>query len=379
MSQLSFGFEVPEGHVAPDTPRARAKGRPKTAALPVASPVAAPLPAAALTAAPVPLSESSAPAETAAPAVVVANEPPAPDDVSRMAQTLQAHPDYKVLRRLVPCLDYGPAAPGAVTRRLVILDTETTGLDPRNEQIIELAMLSVDVDTATGLPVGMVEIYEDFEDPGKPIPPAIVQITGIDSAMVQGHRLNDARVNEMVARADLIVAHNAGFDRPFVEARLPVFVGKAWACSFAGIDWKAQGAGSAKLEFLAHECGLFYDAHRAQVDCHALLQVLARPLPKDAQTGLARLIDAAQNTRYKLRAVGAPFESKDKLKARGYRWDGEGRVWSTTLPSTEALQAEGAWLKEQVYGARAARVVVEALDSRVQFSARAGLISEVQL
>jgi DNA polymerase-3 subunit epsilon len=237
----------------------------------------------------------------------------------------------------------------------------------------------VDIDVETGLPVGRVEIYEDFEDPGKPIPPAIVQITGIDSAMVQGHRLNDARVNEMVARADLIVAHNAGFDRPFVEARLPVFVGKSWACSFADIDWKAQGTGSAKLEFLAHESGWFYDAHRAQVDCHALLQVLARPLPKEPQTGLACLMAAANNIRYKLRAVGASFDSKDKLKARGYRWDAEGRVWTITLPSQEALQVEGAWLKEAVYGSRSVRVVIEALDSQVQFSGRQGDVSELQI
>ena len=94
---------------------------------------------------------------------------------------------------------------------------------------------------------------------------------------------------------------------------------------------------------------------------------------------LACLMAAAQNTRYKLRAVGAPFESKDKLKARGYRWDAEGRVWSTTLPSQEALQAEAAWLKVEVYGSRSARVVIEALDSLVQFSTRPGMVSELQL
>ena len=375
MSQLHFGFEVPEGHVEPD--KTRAKPRQKAAA-PAAAPVTTaltppePLPEPIKALAPTPISASPV-------SELVSPNSPDSDEASRMAQTLQAHPDYKVLRRLVPCTNYGPATPGAVTRRVLILDTETTGLDARSEKIIELAMLAVEVDTTTGLPVGEVEIYEDFEDPGKPIPDAIVQITGIDSAMVQGHRLNDARVNEMVARADLIVAHNAGFDRPFVEARLPVFAGKAWACSFAGIDWKAQGTGSAKLEFLAHECGVFYDAHRAQVDCHALLQVLARPLPKAPQTGLACLMTAAQNTRYKLRAVGAPFESKDKLKARGYRWDAEGRVWTTTLPSQDALQAEGAWLKVEVYGSRGARVVIEALDSLVQFSARAGVVSELQL
>jgi len=363
MSQLSFGFEVPPGHVPPDAPRTQVKARKKAPTL------------AATAAPPTKLTPASAPG-------LSPPQPTAPldaNDVERMANQLQAHPDFKLLRRLRPCLNYGAPAPGATTRRVLILDTETTGLDARSEQIIELAMLAVEVDTATGLPVGEVEVYEDFEDPGKPIPLAIVQITGIDSAMVQGHRLNDARINEMVARADLIVAHNAGFDRPFVEARLPVFAGKSWACSFAGIDWKAQGTGSAKLEFLAHEAGWFYDAHRAQVDCHALLQVLARPLPKAAQTGLACLMAAAQNTRFKLRAVGAPFDSKDQLKARGYRWDAEGRVWSTTLPSFDALQAEGAWLKEMVYGSRTARVVIEALDSQVQFSARPGMISELQL
>jgi DNA polymerase-3 subunit epsilon len=353
MSQLSFGFEVPEGHVVPDAPRSKPR---KKAAMPQS------LPSAVLA------------VDRHAQVPVVSEM-----ETERMARKLSAHPDYKVLRRLQPCLDYGPASPGVVTRRVLVLDTETTGLDQRSEQIIELAMLAVDVDVETGLPVGRVEIYEDFEDPGKPIPPAIVQITGIDSAMVQGHRLNEVRISEMVARADLIVAHNAGFDRPFVEARLPVFVGKSWACSFADIDWKAQGTGSAKLEFLAHESGWFYDAHRAQVDCHALLQVLARPLPKEPQTGLACLMAAAHNTRYKLRAVGAPFDSKDKLKARGYRWDAEGRVWSTTLPSQEALQAEGAWLKVAVYGSRSARVVIEALDSQVQFSGRQGDVSELQI
>ena len=132
-----------------------------------------------------------------------------------MAQALDAHPDYKVLRRLVPRDDWG-AAPASGTQRVIVLDTETTGLDSRTESIIELAMLSVLVDTATGLPVGPVTIYESFEDPGKPIPPAIQDITGIDDTMVAGQRIDDAAVTALVEQADLIVAHNAGFDRPFV-------------------------------------------------------------------------------------------------------------------------------------------------------------------
>ena len=292
-----------------------------------------------------------------------------------MADKLSAHPDFKVKRRLVPILDFGPGS-GAPTKRVLILDTETTGLDWRAENIIELAMLSVAVDMQTGQPVGVVEVYEDFEDPGRPIPAEIVKLTGITNQDVKGQKLNEAKIIDMVQRADLIVAHNASFDRPFVENRLEVFEHKAWACSFAGINWKAQGLGSAKLEFLCSELGWFYDAHRAQVDCHALLRVLSAPLkaqPDDMpSTGLQQLFKSAEQARTVVKAFGSPFETKDKLKARGYRWDAEAKVWSTAVMSVEALEAEADWLKSQVYGGRAARIGLETQDALVQFSSRSG-------
>jgi DNA polymerase-3 subunit epsilon len=292
-----------------------------------------------------------------------------------MADQLTAHPDYKVKRRLVPILNFGPAT-GGPTKRVLILDTETTGLDSRSENIIELAMLAVDLDLQTGQLVGEVEVYEDFEDPGRPIPLEITKLTGITSKDVQGQKLDEAKIKDMVERADLIVAHNAGFDRPFVENRLEVFEHKAWACSFAGIDWKAQGLGSAKLEFLCSELGWFYDAHRAQVDCHALLRVLSSPLKPYAEikplNGLQQLFKSAENTRTVVKAFGSPFETKDKLKARGYRWDAEARVWYTAVKSAEALETEAAWLKSEVYGGRSARIGLETQDALVQFSSRSG-------
>ena len=292
-----------------------------------------------------------------------------------MADKLSAHPDFKVKRRLVPILDFGPGS-GGPTKRILILDTETTGLDWRAENIIELAMLSVDVDLHTGQPVGVVEVYEDFEDPGRPIPSEIVKLTGITDHDVKGQKLNEAKINAMVERADLIVAHNAGFDRPFVENRLEVFEHKAWACSFAGINWKAQGLGSAKLEFLCSELGWFYDAHRAQVDCHALLRVLSSNLktqPDDLPTsGFLQLLKSAEQARTVVKAFGSPFESKDKLKARGYRWDAEAKVWFTAVKSADALEAEAEWLKTQIYGGRSARIGLETQDAWVQFSSRSG-------
>ncbi len=295
-------------------------------------------------------------------------------DIEAAATLVGQHPDYRVLRRLVPREDWGQPGDGP-TSRVLLLDTETTGLDARQERVIELALLSVQVDQGSGQPVGPVRSYASFEDPGKPIPAAIQEITGIDDHMVRGQRIDDAQVQQLVQQADLVVAHNAGFDRPFVEQRLPVFVDCAWACSFAGIDWKREGRGSSKLEFLAGEAGWFYDAHRALVDCHALLQVLTVPL-SDGRTGLQHLIAQADGVRYKLQAMGAPFEAKDSLKARAYRWDSEARVWWTSLRSKEALDQECHWLKSAVYGGRSVRVRLEEQDARVQFSARPGVVSQ---
>jgi DNA polymerase-3 subunit epsilon len=304
---------------------------------------------------------------------VVATKKPATaaPDVEFLAQQVQAHPDYRVLRRLKPCLDWPGVASGQLVQ-LVLLDTETTGLDRSKDKIIELAMLRVAVDAQTGMPVGGVSVYDALEDPGQPIPREVQALTGITNAMVRGQRLDEAGIARMLSGADLVVAHNAAFDRPFAEARFEGFSTLPWACSIADIDWKAQGRSSARLENLANAMGWFYNAHRAEMDCHALLTVLAAPLPGLTQTGLAHLLTAAARPSFRLQASGAPFEAKDLLKNRSYRWNKDLRVWHTSLPDEEALQAECEWLRTNVYGQRGGQVLIEKLDASSRYSARTG-------
>ena len=170
----------------------------------------------------------------------------------------------------------------------------------------------------------------------------------------------------------VVIAHNAGFDRPFVEQRWPQFETLQWACSLRDIDWQAEGFGSAKLEYLLYTQGLFYEAHRAETDCRALLELLSRVLPNSQKTALLAMLETLNQPQTRVYALNSPFETKDSLKLRGYRWDGEMRCWHRTLSGPQALAEETAWLKKRVYGDRQAVIETETLGGTVRYSNRTG-------
>ena len=286
------------------------------------------------------------------------------------AQLLESSPDFRVIRRLVVTDDFGGQPQGPLASAVVV-DTETTGTRRESDQIIELGLTRFDYAEETGAIYRVSGVYSGLEDPGRPIPPESTAIHGITDAMVAGKHIDEARVLELTAGAKLIVAHNAAFDRPFLEARMPAFESLPWACSFAQLPWEAEGLRGRKLEYLGWMAGFFFDAHRSEIDCRALLELLRRPLPKSGRIAFRLLLEAAAEPALRLWATGSPFETKDILRERGYRWDAGRRCWSRVVAKSAAKE-ESEWLKAEVYGGRSAQIDVEVLDARVRFSERPG-------
>jgi len=169
--------------------------------------------------------------------------------------------------------------------------------------------------------------------------------------MVAGHRIGEAAVNAFVD-AVIVIAHNSGFDRKFAERYWSIFEQKAWACSATEVDWRSHGFDGAKLGYLLNGAGFFHHAHRAVDDCHALLEILDFKLPTTGAPALGLLLDTARRRTIKLWAEQSPFELKDSLKRRGYRWsdgtDGRPRSWYVGVPET-AVDDEIAFLKAEIY------------------------------
>ena len=144
------------------------------------------------------------------------------------ARTLQA----------IALADQPHAAASGPRRRGLFVDCETTGLDHGRDQVIELAMLpftyAIDGRITDVL---RSEARTWRQDPGRPLPPEITRITGLTDAELEGEAIDTAAAVELVAGADLVVAHNAGFDRPFLETLVPAARDAAWAGSRHEVPW----------------------------------------------------------------------------------------------------------------------------------------------
>jgi DNA polymerase-3 subunit epsilon len=76
--------------------------------------------------------------------------------------------------------------------------------------------------------------------------------------------------------------------------------------------------------------------------------------------------------------LNSPFEVKDLLKARGYRWHADAKVWVRDLADAERV-AELEWLKAAVYDGKSVEVEIETLDAKRRYSGREGKKERVRL
>ncbi len=284
---------------------------------------------------------------------------------------LTATGDYKVIRRLHSVDHYHEKA--AVDTQIgIYLDTETTGLDPSKDKVIELALVPFEYD-AQGRIYRILPAYNALQDPGIPIPALNTRITGITDEMVAGQAIDLDQVAGMLAEASLVVAHNARFDRQFVEVLQPAFENIAWACSIADVNWNEEGFEGVKLEYLGFKYGFFYEGHRATVDCEAGIELLSQTLPVSGERVLKRLLDTALRAEVRLWADRAPFEKKDLLKARGYRWStGEGgmrKAWYKDL-AEDQIDAEMLYLNQDVYHKAVGVLPMDRFDATARYSKR---------
>jgi DNA polymerase III subunit epsilon len=220
---------------------------------------------------------------------------------------------------------------------------------------------------------GPPRYFSSFNEPSEPIPLEVTALTGITNEMVAGQRIDEAAVSSFVDDAVIVIAHNASFDRKFAERYWPIFQRKAWGCSATEVEWRKHGFEGSRLGYLLNGAGFFHQAHRAVDDCHALLEILAFELPTTGMPALAILLEQARKKTMRVWAEQSPFDLKDSLKRRGYRWsdgsDGRPRSWYIDVDESK-LDEEIAFLKTEIY-LRDVEPRLQPLTALNRFSVRA--------
>ncbi|MBQ3304867.1 MAG: PolC-type DNA polymerase III, partial [Clostridia bacterium] len=171
----------------------------------------------------------------------------------------------------------------------VVLDVETTGLNTRTDEIIEIGAVRFEngVEAAE---------FSELINPGRPVPDKVVEITGITTAMLRDKRALMTVMPEFAKFCEgaVLVAHNASFDmsffrRAFKQAGLPF--------DFAILDTLALVRNqypqlkTHKLGNMCKQLGIsLTSAHRAVHDARATAQMLVKVLEEvRAQKGISQL------------------------------------------------------------------------------------------
>lgn len=196
---------------------------------------------------------------------------------AKALRILSSLPEYWICRRIQDT--FPSVTPSEPFHKIIIIDTETSGLDPAQDELIELAMVCCAFSKKTKRFLGVIGTYEGLNQPKVPISADITRITGITNEQLEGQKIDWDLVSEMLRKTKYVVCHNVRFDRAFLENQAPEpianqFKVMQFACTLEHIDWYRRGFDLRKLDFLNFKLGYFYEAHRALSDCFATLNIL---------------------------------------------------------------------------------------------------------
>ena len=156
----------------------------------------------------------------------------------------------------------------------LLLDTETTGTS-HQDQIIEYAHTFFLADKETGKIIEVLDEYTALQEPTVPINPFAQQVHGLGLEQLRGHALDLSYIEKSLSDAQLILAHNVGFDKRFVSAMITSAASKEWRCTMRSVDWLAQGIASRKMEDIIRFYNISAQArHRAADDVRCTLSAI---------------------------------------------------------------------------------------------------------
>jgi DNA polymerase-3 subunit epsilon len=216
-------------------------------------------------------------------------------------------------------------------RRCLIIDTETTGTDATKDRMIEFAGILYSVTNKTIL----AQYSTLFPSPDNAAEHVNRIPVGALAEMAEVNLRNNEMIRNLLAAADVIVAHNADFDKQFFKPE-DYFSEAAkqdwpWVCTWADFEWPGEHK-SKGLAMLALDFGIpVVDVHRALNDCIYITKLF------NVMDDLPGMFTKAMRPKATFQSMARPFDDNDLVKSHGFRWTGDKVTgWRRTMAVADA-------------------------------------------
>lgn len=201
-------------------------------------------------------------------------------------------------------------------KTLLLLDCETSGMDPKKDLLVEVAVARWSFEHGC-----LLDAWSSLVQGGRNEAAHVNHIKPEALAGGMPHANALKVVMHKASLSDVIVAHSASFDRAFLPD-----LGRPWVCSMEDLEWpNAKEGGFSSVVYLALANDIpVLQAHRALAD----VLLLARLLEKMVEKGVDLQAMFAKAMRPKLEYVAlAPYEERETVKAHGFKWRAEFKQW----------------------------------------------------
>ena len=206
---------------------------------------------------------------------------------------------------------------------ILILDTETTGLDNENDDCLEVGSILFNVKSRSVLAQQSFLLPVEINNAEK-INNIPAEITRLPQPLSEAIKYFES----LVRVSNVIVAHNAEFDKKWFGLKKLPQIEKPWICSMDDITWPAdrQLKTRPSVRDLALAYGVpVWNAHRALTDCIYLAEVFIRC------SELEKLLIRALEPKVLFRAE-ISYEDRYLAKNAGFRWnDAIKGAWSRKM------------------------------------------------
>lgn len=224
---------------------------------------------------------------------------------------------------------------------ILIVDTETGGLDPKVDPLVELGLVLWNVEARaivharSYLVIGDSNAAESVNRiPVRLLAPTRWTLTRAQAVEMACSFANGATQNG----ADVLAAHNADFDRAF----LPELNDRRWLDTKSDCEWPGVPTGASLNETSLALLGYAVRGHRALADCLTIARCFEKTAElleyTEGSTGFDKWLAHALRPRAVFEVADKRFDEARNAKAKelGFRWDAAAKSWRRRLAIEDA-------------------------------------------